>query len=100
MDCLQIYQELSNLETLLRVHSNSKEVSNLSWQKTYPNLKTTCHIKLKFLVNVTPKELTPRKVSHICRCAFNFRGVNQAESFMSGSYFSQLHRSAHKKTRK
>ena len=58
MDCLQIYRELSNLQTLLPVHSNSKEVSNLSWQKTYPNLKTTCHIKLQFLVNVTPTELT------------------------------------------
>ena len=100
MDCLQIYQELSNLQTLLRVDSNSKEVSNLSWQKTYPNLKTTCHIKLKFLVNVTPKELTPCKVSHICSDAFNFSGVNQAKSFMSGSYFSQLHFTAHKKTRK
>ena len=100
MDCLKIYQELSNLQTLLRVHSNSKEVSNLSWQKTYPNLKTTCHIKLQFLVNVTPEELTPCKVSHICRCAFNFRGVNQAESFMSESYFSQLHCSTNKKTRK
>ena len=31
-----------------RVHSKSKEVSYLSWQNTYPNLKTTCHIKLKF----------------------------------------------------
>ena len=25
-----------------------KEVSYLSWQNTYPNLKTTCHKKLKF----------------------------------------------------
>ena len=24
-----------------------------------------------FLVNMTPKELTPCKISHICRCAFN-----------------------------
>ena len=31
-----------------RVHSNSKELSYLSWQNTYPNLKTACHIKLKF----------------------------------------------------
>ena len=31
----------------LRVYSNSKDVSYLSWQNTYPNLKTTCHIKLK-----------------------------------------------------
>ena len=34
--------------TFLRVHSNSKEVSYLYWQNSYPNLKTTCHIKLKF----------------------------------------------------
>ena len=47
MACLQIYRELSNLPTFLRVHSNSKEVSYLSWQNTYPNWKTTRHIKLK-----------------------------------------------------
>ena len=39
-----------SLATFLRVHSNSKEVSYLSWQNTYPNLKTTCHIKLKFFL--------------------------------------------------
>ena len=38
----------------------------------YPNLKTTCHIKLKiFLENQTPRELTSCKLSHICRCDFN-----------------------------
>ena len=47
MACLQIYRELLSLVTFLRVHSNSKEVSYLSWQNTYPNLKTTCHVKLK-----------------------------------------------------
>ena len=36
--------------TFLRVHSNSKEVSHLSWQNTYPNLKTTCHMKLKLFL--------------------------------------------------
>ena len=46
--CLQIYRELLSLVTFLRVHSNTKEVSCLSWQNTYPNSKTTCHIKLKF----------------------------------------------------
>ena len=50
MACLQIYRELLSLTTFLRVHSNSKEVSYLSWQNTYPNLKTTCHIKLKFFL--------------------------------------------------
>ena len=33
-----------------RVHSNSKEVSYLTWQSKYSNLKTTCHIKAKFFV--------------------------------------------------
>ena len=50
MACLQIYRELLSLTTSLRVHSNSKELSYLSWQKTYPNLKTTCQIKLKFFL--------------------------------------------------
>ena len=48
MACLQIYRELLSLVTFLRVHSNSKEVSYLSRQNIYPNLKTTGHIKLKF----------------------------------------------------
>ena len=43
---LEIYQELLSLAAFFRVHSNSKEVSYLSWQNTYPNLKTICHIKL------------------------------------------------------
>ena len=48
--CLQIYQELSSLVTFLRVHSNSKKVSYLFWNNTYPNSKTTCHIKPKFFL--------------------------------------------------
>ena len=47
MACLQIYRELLSHKTFFRVHSNSKEVSYLSWQNTYPNWKTTRHIKLK-----------------------------------------------------
>ena len=50
MACLQIYQELLSLATFLRVHSNSKEVPYLSWHSTYPNLKTTRHIKLEFFL--------------------------------------------------
>ena len=46
MACLKIYRQLLSLATFLRVYSNSKEVSYPSWQITYPNLKTTCHIKL------------------------------------------------------
>ena len=45
--CLQIYWELLSLTTFLRVHLNSEQVSYLSWQSTYPKLKTTRHIKLK-----------------------------------------------------
>ena len=36
MACLQIYQQLSNLPIFLRVPSNSKEVSYLSWWNGYP----------------------------------------------------------------
>ena len=43
----QIYRELFSLATFLRVHSNSKEISYLSWQNTYPKSKTTSHIQLK-----------------------------------------------------
>ena len=52
-DFLQIYRQLLSLATFLRVHSNSKVVSYLSWQNRYPNLKTTCHIKLKFFLWTT-----------------------------------------------
>ena len=45
----KIYRELLLLVTFLRVHSNSKELPT-SWQNMYPNLKTTCHIKLKFFL--------------------------------------------------
>ena len=50
MACLQIYRELLSPTTILRVHLNSKDVFYLSWQNTYPNSKTTCHIKLKFFL--------------------------------------------------
>ena len=70
MACLEIYQKLLSLVTFLRVYSNSKEISYLPWQNTYPNLKTTCHIKLKFFLQTKLRELTPCKISHICHCAF------------------------------
>ena len=50
MACLQSFQELLSLATFLRVHSKSKGVSYLSWQNKYPNLKTACHIGLKFFL--------------------------------------------------
>ena len=46
----KIYRELLSLATFLPVHSNSKEVSYLSWTNTYPKLKATCHIKLKYFL--------------------------------------------------
>ena len=48
MACLQIYRELLLLSTFLRVHS--EEIYYISWQSTYPNLKTARHIKLKFFL--------------------------------------------------
>ena len=33
----------------------------------YPNLKNTCHIKLKFFLH---RELTPCKIPQICQCPF------------------------------
>ena len=52
MACLQIYGELLSIVTFLGVHSNSKEVSDLFRQNTYPNLKTTCHIKIKLYLEI------------------------------------------------
>ena len=50
MVCLHIYRELLLLATFLWVYSNSKEFSYFSWQNTYPNLKATCHVKLKLFL--------------------------------------------------
>ena len=50
MICFQIYLESLLLVTFIQVHSNLKDVSYLSWQNTYPNLKTNCHIRLKFFL--------------------------------------------------
>ena len=56
MACLQIYRELLLLATFLRVHSNSKRVSYLYLQNRYPNLKSTCHIRLKFFLQTKLQE--------------------------------------------
>ena len=60
MPGLQIYQVFLSVATFIRVCSNSKEVSYLSYQNTHPNLKTTCYNVLNkhFLENETPRELT------------------------------------------
>ena len=47
MTYLQIYRELGPLATFPRVHSNSKEVSYLSWQNGYPNLSFFLWTKLR-----------------------------------------------------
>ena len=48
-----------------------KSLGYLSWQYTYPNLKTTCEVTI-FIVNQTPRGITRRKIYPICRCDFNF----------------------------
>ena len=50
MDCLQNLPRIIVAGEFSPSSSNSKEVSYLSWQNTTPNLKTTCHIKLKFFL--------------------------------------------------
>ena len=40
-------------------------------------MKTTGRMKLN-IVNITPKELTPCKISHICRCAFKSKLIKNA----------------------
>lgn len=39
----------------LRVHSNPKEVSYLSWQSKHSRLKSNCYFKLKFELNLWTK---------------------------------------------
>ena len=47
--------------------------TSLDKTRTYPDLKTTCHIKLKFFLWTKLLEnLTSCKVFLICRCDFNF----------------------------
>ena len=59
MTCLEIHRQLLSLATFFWVHSNSKEVSYLSWQSSYPNLKTTFYIKLKFFLRTKLIENLP-----------------------------------------
>ena len=74
MTCLQIYQKLLSLATFLRVHSILKEVSYLSWQNTYPNLKTTeavfwrCSVEKVFIeVSQNSQENTCARVSFLIK---------------------------------
>ena len=50
MTCLQAYRESLSPAIFLRVHANSKEISYLSWQNRYPNLKTASHMKLNIFL--------------------------------------------------
>ena len=60
MVCLYIYKFTENYcrSRLLSkfIQTQKKYPSYLSWQNTYPNLKTTCHIKLKFFLWTKVKE--------------------------------------------
>ena len=83
---LQIQRELLSFATFIRVCSNSKEVSNLSSQNTYPNLKTTCHIKLKFFLwtKLLENLLLAKYVLCLCifRCNFNGKNVLSYDFFV------------------
>ena len=50
--------------------SLDKRLLCLSWHKTYPNLKTTCHIKLKFFLRNKLLENLLLAKYLIYRCAF------------------------------
>ena len=86
----KFYRELLSLATFLRVHSNWKEVSYLSWQNTYPNLKTTCHIKLKFFLWTKLLENLLLAKYLISRCAFKLliRGPSKIPAFNFASLAS------------
>ena len=57
---------------------NSKDVSYLPWQSKYFFAwRLLVNIKPKFFCElVTPRELTPCEISHICPCGINLSQVN------------------------
>ena len=63
---------------------NIFEVSYLYWQNRYPNLKTTCHIKLKFSWELNSKRVYSLQISHICHCDFKL-------SHDTVVYFKEFH---------
>ena len=83
------------LTTFLRVHSNSKETSYLSWQNKYPNLKTTCHIKANiFLWPKLPKNLLLAKcfrsvTAALIRIYYQFCGLKCLCNFWN-PYFKYI----------
>ena len=123
MACLQLYRKLLLLVTFLRVHSNSNEVSYFPCQNTYPNLKTTCHIKLKFflwtkliekvllakyIISITPPlndiviiklrySIKPKHGRYVKGYGFLFFGKNICKSVI-GKYIQKLPDGAKKST--
>ena len=123
MACLQLYRKLLSLVTFLRVHSNSNEISYFPCQNTYPNLKTTCHIKLKFflwtklikkllvaksIISVTPPlndiviiklrySIKPKHGRYVKGYGFLFFGKNICKSVI-GKYIQKLPDGAKKST--
>ena len=68
-------------------------ISYLSWQNTYPNLKTTCNTKLKFFL--WPKlleNLTPFEICHIC--CYDLKQLDSSISLEP--YYSFGHMRSHK----
>ena len=64
MVCLQIYRELLSPATFLQVHSNSKEAILPLLAKYVSYLENYLSYQAKiFLVNQTPREVTPCKIS-------------------------------------
>ena len=45
-----LFTNLPRVIVACDLSSSSELVSNLSWQNKYPNMKTTCDVKLKFFV--------------------------------------------------
>ena len=53
------------IQTQKRYPTSLDKIRILTWKYFLYQAKV-------FLLNLAPKELTPCKISHICRCAFNF----------------------------
>ena len=66
------------LKLLIKFIQIQKRYPTYLEKNNYSNLKTTCRSKPKiFFVNLTPWELTPSKISHICYCiSHNWLKVN------------------------
>ena len=64
-----------------------KEISYLSWQNIYPNLKTTCHIKLKiFLWTKLLENLLIAKYLISVTVPLKFKGYSKVNSLCNHCY--------------